>query len=109
MGPLFAGIAPESIPPGLLTATVRASLSFAEQPATAIGLSSGAAVALARGVISAMMISKLKVLGAVVLVCALTLGGLQAVGVHVNGIPRRERLRRPHRADPANKLALGRA
>ena len=33
-----------------------------------------------------MMISKLKVLGAAVLVCALTLGGLQALGVHMNGI-----------------------
>ena len=33
-----------------------------------------------------MMISKLKILCAVVLVCALTLGGLQALGVHINGI-----------------------
>ncbi len=86
LGPLIAATAPESIPPGLLTATVRASLSFAEQPATAIGLSSAAAVALARGVIYAMMISKLKVMGAAALVCALTLGGLQALGVHLNGI-----------------------
>ena len=56
-----------------------------------------------------MMISKLKVLGAAVLVCALTLGGLQAVGVHLNAILRRERPRRPPRADPAKKSALGQA
>ena len=46
-----------------LTATVRPSLEFAEQSATAAGLSSTTAVALARGVIYAMMISKLKILG----------------------------------------------
>ena len=85
-GLLIPGIAPEPIPPGLLTATVRASLSFVEQPASAAGLSSAAALALARGVIYAMMISKLKVLGAVVLVFTLTLGGLQALGVNANGI-----------------------
>jgi RNA polymerase sigma factor (sigma-70 family) len=85
-GLLAAGIAPEVIPPQVLTATARASLSFAEQPATAVGLSSAAAVALARGVIYTMMITKLKVLGAAVLVCALTLGGLTALGVHINGI-----------------------
>ncbi len=78
-----AKAAPVAISPGLFTATVRASLRFAEQPATAASLSSATAVALARGVIHAMMISKLKVLGAAMLMIVLTLGGLQAFGVRV--------------------------
>ena len=86
-GSLFVGIAPEPVPPGLLTTTVRASLNFAQQPAAAVGLASTTAVALARGVIYAMMISKLKVLGAAVLVCALALGGLQALGVRFECYP----------------------
>jgi RNA polymerase sigma factor (sigma-70 family) len=87
---LTAGISPETapaaIPPGLLTATVEESLKFAEQPATAVGRSSTTAFVLARGAIHAMMISKLKVLAAAVLICVLTLGGLQTLGVLASGI-----------------------
>jgi RNA polymerase sigma factor (sigma-70 family) len=69
--------APAALPLGLITATVRASRGFAEHSATAAGLSSTSAVVLARGAIYAMMISKLKVLGAALLACVLTLVGLQ--------------------------------
>jgi RNA polymerase sigma factor (sigma-70 family) len=65
--------APVAIPPGLLAATVRASLGFAEQPAAATGLASTTTVTLARKVVYAMMVSKLKILGAAALACVLTL------------------------------------
>jgi RNA polymerase sigma factor (sigma-70 family) len=75
-----------ALTPGLLTSTVRASLRFAEHSATAGGPSSTTAVALARGVLHAMTISKLKVLGAATLVCVITLGGLEAFGLLGHGI-----------------------
>jgi RNA polymerase sigma factor (sigma-70 family) len=84
-GLLFVGTTPEAIPAGMLSATVRASLCFTKQPAIAAGLSSAAAVSLARGVIYAMMISKLKMLGAAVLICSLAIGGLRAIGMHIDG------------------------
>ena len=65
--------APVVIPHGLIIATVRASLRFTEHPAAA-GLASAKAVALARGAIHAMMISRLKILGAAALACVLTVG-----------------------------------
>ena len=71
------GAAPTAIPPKLLTATVRASLIFTEQETTATGLVSTTAVALAKGVVHTMMISKLKTVGAAMLACVLTLGGIQ--------------------------------
>ena len=65
------------VPTGLLDATVRAALPFAEQPAAA--LASTAAVALARGVVHAMTITRMKILGAAILSCALATGGLRTV------------------------------
>ncbi len=83
-----AGLSPQtaraSIPTDLLQATVRESLTFAQQSATAAGQSASTAVALARGVLHAMTISKLKVLGAVILICVITLGGLQSLGLRVH-------------------------
>jgi RNA polymerase sigma factor (sigma-70 family) len=83
--PLGAGVLPvvlspeatqAAFPPGLLTETVRASLRFSEQPATAGGLASTTAVTLARGVIFAMMITKTKIFATTVLACVLTLATL---------------------------------
>ncbi len=84
-----AGLSPKSvkavIPADLLDATVRASLKFAEQPATAATLSSTTAVSLARGVIYAMLITKLKMLGAVALACILLAGSLQTLARQLDG------------------------
>ena len=77
---------PVAIPPGLLTATVRASLRFAERPASAVPVASIKAIALARKVLYAMMISKLKILGAATLACVFALGGLQTYAVQFGGV-----------------------
>jgi RNA polymerase sigma factor (sigma-70 family) len=64
----------------LLDTTVRASLGFAERGVAEAALASAKVTALARGVLGAMTISKLKILGAVALACALTHGGVQGLG-----------------------------
>ena len=107
-GPLHRRDRTEAIPAGLLSATARASLCFTKEPATAAGLSSAAAVALARGVIYAMLISKLKVIGAAALVCGCMVGGLRAIGVHSDGT---RAARADHDAEasgPAGKSAVSR-
>jgi len=87
-GLLVAGLCPAAakaaIPADLLDATVRASLKFAEQPAAA-ALSSTTAVALARGVIYTMTITKLKIFGAAVLACVLAAGSLQTSALEFGG------------------------
>jgi Sigma-70, region 4 len=82
--------APLAIPQGLFTSTVRASLTFAEQTAITASHSSTTAVALARGVIHAMTIYKVKLLCAAILMCALIPGGLFAWGALAGG-PRVEK------------------
>ncbi len=81
-GLVAAGIAPEKVPtatpPKLLTATVRASMRFTGQPTGAASLLSTTAVALAKGVLHTMMISRLKTVGAAMLACVLTLEGIQS-------------------------------
>jgi RNA polymerase sigma factor (sigma-70 family) len=78
--------APAVLPQALVGATVRASLAFAEQPATAAGLASATAAVLARGAIHAMMMSKLMVLGAAALACFLMLGGIETFGRQLAGL-----------------------
>ncbi len=73
-GLLEAGRLPASLPQGLVSTTVRASLSFADHATVAAGLATGPAVALARGVIHAMTIYRLKVLFAAVMIGALLPG-----------------------------------
>ena len=72
-----AGLSPEgtraAITANLLEATVRASLGFAKQPASAAP-SSTAAVSLARGVLYTMMSTKLKILGLAAVACIVTVG-----------------------------------
>jgi len=52
---------------------------FAERRATISALASARAVVLARGVLYAMTISKLKILGAATLTCVLVLGGVPSL------------------------------
>jgi RNA polymerase sigma factor (sigma-70 family) len=65
-----------AIPTDLLDATVRMCLGFMERQETAAALASARVVDLARGVLFAMTITKLKVLGAAGLACVLILGGV---------------------------------
>ena len=86
-GLLVAGLsragAKAAIPADLLDATVRAALTFAEQSATATALSSTTAVSLARGVIHAMTITKLKILSVTAVACVLAAGGLHTFALQV--------------------------
>jgi RNA polymerase sigma factor (sigma-70 family) len=79
---LSVGLMPPAsaaLPATLLEVTVRASLGFAGRRATEATLASAPAVTLARGVIYAMTISKLKTLGTAALACALALGGARTL------------------------------
>jgi RNA polymerase sigma factor (sigma-70 family) len=95
-GLLAAGIGRQAIAPGLLHATVRASLGLAGREATAAVLSSAAATVLARRVIHAVTISKLTVLGAAALACVLTLGGIRSFARRFDGIGVRTGAERKH-------------
>jgi RNA polymerase sigma factor (sigma-70 family) len=83
----------------LLDATVAASLDFVRRRASEAALASEVTIKLARGVLYAMTISKLKVLSAIALVCALALGGAQTLTLGNSG--GRERTQEPAPAAPA--------
>ena len=76
-----AGMAPQAVATGpaadLIDATLHSSLQFAGQSAPAAALAPATAVALARGVLHAMAISKLKILGTAALASLLALGGIR--------------------------------
>jgi RNA polymerase sigma factor (sigma-70 family) len=82
---LTATIASQPVPTLLIDATVRVSLGFTARQATATALASATATALAKGVLHAMMISKLKILGAATLACVLAWGGLQTYALQFGG------------------------
>jgi len=85
---LAAGLttpASAALPATLLDATVRASLGFAGRRATEAAMASAPAITLARGVLYAMTISKLKILGAAALAFALALGGAQTLTLGQSG------------------------
>jgi len=72
---LTAVLVREPAPLSLIDSTVQASLGFAAKQATAVGVVSTTAAALARGVLHAMMISKIKLFGAAAVVGMIALGG----------------------------------
>ena len=74
---LAAALAPEPVPAALLSQTLSASVHFATRQAAAAAVTSAAA--LARGVLHAMTIAKIQVLGAAALAGAFALGGVQIV------------------------------
>ncbi len=78
---LTVAVASQPVSSVLLDSTVRVSLGFTTRQATASALAS----ALAKGVLHAMMISKLKIFGAAMLACVLTLGGLQTYALQFSG------------------------
>jgi RNA polymerase sigma factor (sigma-70 family) len=63
----------------LIESTIEASLGFGTRHVSAAGTASSAAAALARGVLHAMMISKIKILGAATVAGILVLGGAQSL------------------------------
>ena len=85
-----AGTAPQAVATGpaaeLIDATLHSSLQFAGQSAPAAALAPTTAVALARGVLHAMAISKLKVLGTAALAGLLALGGIQTFALPFGGL-----------------------
>ncbi len=82
---LTATVASQPVSSLLLDATVRVSLEFTTRQAKATALASATATALAKGVLHAMMISKLKFLGAVTLACVFAWGGLRTYAVQFGG------------------------
>jgi RNA polymerase sigma factor (sigma-70 family) len=75
----LAPSAPAALPRALLDATVRAAVGFAGRRATDAALASVPAITLARRMLYAMTISRLNILGASALACALALGGAQTL------------------------------
>jgi RNA polymerase sigma factor (sigma-70 family) len=76
---LAAGLSPEAATASLLQRTVQASFAYAEQNSAGAALASARSIALARGAIYAMTLSKLKILGTFALASVLTLGGVQTL------------------------------
>jgi RNA polymerase sigma factor (sigma-70 family) len=69
-----------ALPVKVLETTVQAAFAFAGRKAREAALASIMATTLAREVLYTMTISKLKILGATALACALAWGGVQAFG-----------------------------
>ncbi len=82
---LTATFASQPVSSLLLDATVRVSLGFTTRQAKATALASATATALAKGVLHAMMISKLKFLGAVTLACVFAWGGVRTYALQSGG------------------------
>jgi RNA polymerase sigma factor (sigma-70 family) len=66
-------------PASLLKSTVQTSIGFSGRRAADAATASAAATAMARGVLHAMMISRLKTLGAAILAGAVAMGGAQTL------------------------------
>jgi len=70
----------EVLPATWLDTTVRAAFGFARAHATEAAAATATATTLAKGVLYAMTISKLKIMGAMVLACGFACGGVQTFG-----------------------------
>jgi len=77
---LLAGTLPAAVPAALLEGTFRASLKFAAGTASAVGAATPQSLALATGVLRAMLLTKLKTLSAGVL--AVVLAGVGGLAYH---------------------------
>jgi RNA polymerase sigma factor (sigma-70 family) len=82
---LTAAVASEPVSSPLVDAAVRVCLGFTKQQATAPVVASATATALAKGVLNAMMISKLKILGAAALACVLAVDGMKTYAFQSGG------------------------
>jgi RNA polymerase sigma factor (sigma-70 family) len=93
--------APASVPASLASSTVQAAALFAAGQAGALSLISENVLALTKGVLSAMMMTRLKLIGTVLL-----LAGLVGLGGSV--LAQRDRPAKPERTDPAAARAAQR-
>ena len=82
---LSASLARPSVPQALINTTVRASLSFATNQTTTAAVASASAAALAKGILHAMTITKIKLIGAVALASVLTFGGVTTLARQFGG------------------------
>jgi RNA polymerase sigma factor (sigma-70 family) len=94
---VMAMVNPEPVSLRLIDSTIDASLTFATKQAAAAGAASSAAAVLARGVLHAMTISKIKILGAAALAGILALGGASTLARQfgTNGQPRPAKAEQP--------------
>jgi RNA polymerase sigma factor (sigma-70 family) len=97
----LAASSPPTLPASLVDSTTRVATVFAAGKPAAGALPAPVA-ALAEGVIQAMRVSKLEVMGAVLLVLALAVGGAAAVGL--GGKPSAPQTEKPRRDDPSAPL-----
>jgi RNA polymerase sigma factor (sigma-70 family) len=89
-----------ALPANLLTATVQTALGFIGRRVAKVAAASPSATTLARGVLHAMTISKLKVLGAAVLACAVATGGARTLGSFGGSATSQQPAAAPHTDDP---------
>jgi len=89
-----------ALPTILLDSTVRASLEFAGRRAAEAALTSTTVTTLARGVLYTMAISKLKILGAAALACALAVGGARTFGQLGRRVEKEPAATAPDASDP---------
>jgi RNA polymerase sigma factor (sigma-70 family) len=82
---LTAEAAPAVVAQGLIDRTITAAIGFAAGRATAAGLVSAGVVTLTRGVSTAMTLSKLKGIAAIVLILGASAGGAGVVARQVGG------------------------
>jgi RNA polymerase sigma factor (sigma-70 family) len=82
---LTTAIATQPVSSLLIDQTVRLSLAFNAQHATATALASATAAALAKGVLHTMMISKLMIVGAATVASLMMLGGIQTFAFQYAG------------------------
>jgi RNA polymerase sigma factor (sigma-70 family) len=96
-----------ALPANWLNATVKASMGFTGRRVAEAAAASDAATTLARGVLHAMTISKLKVVGAAVLAWAVAMGGARTLGWNGGPAPGRQPAAAPGTDDP--RVALTRS
>jgi RNA polymerase sigma factor (sigma-70 family) len=82
-----AALSPEALaaplPPALIHSTLQAAASFAAASPTAVGIVSAQAVALTKGVLHTMFVTKMKMLAALVLALAVVVGGSGGFAYHL--------------------------
>ncbi len=103
---LTAALARHVVSLELIESTVQASLGFAAKQATTAAVASTSAATLARGVLHAMMISKIKILGLTSVLGILCLGGAHTLARQYGGMGGvgQPETRAPAKADRADAL-----
>jgi RNA polymerase sigma factor (sigma-70 family) len=96
----------EPVALGLIDSTIEAALGFVSKPAAAAGAATSAAAALARGVLQAMVMSKIKFLGAAAVAGVLVLGGARSLARQHGGTGGPQPAQQPQPAPAAREDAM---